>query len=260
MKEFERKQKISDLKLTDIQRSFAEHYVEHFNISRAVRESGSTTKNVAQFGREMLSNENVMAYIEILKEYAADRVDLRLDRVLKELMRIGFSRMDHFVTWGTDKCGKSKGVVLRNPKELTEDDLAAISEIVETDTKEGKKVKIKLHSKQAALERLLTFVEGTEGLNKKKGATDQPAPSRVTINHTTVRNHLLDAKTRNAIELLSNQMFSGKGSAEVPKMTPAMRKQIEQLTNSKLIEYQPPDGAAPVDIDADDDLDNDEVS
>lgn len=41
MKEFERHQKVDALKLTDIQKAFAERYVEHFNKSRAVKESGS---------------------------------------------------------------------------------------------------------------------------------------------------------------------------------------------------------------------------
>ena len=257
MKEFERKQRISDLKLTDMQKSFAEHYVEHFNQARAVRESGSTARNTTRIAAEMMSNENVLAYIEILKEYAADRVDLRLDRVLKELMRIGFSRMDHFVTWGGVTKGRkgqpniADGVQLKPPEELTEDDLAAISEITEMDTAQGKKVKIKLHSKQAALERLLVFVENQEGGGKKKKDDEPDGPKQVTVNHTTVRNYLLDPKARHAIEVLSNRSFAEKGTSEVPGMTPAMRKQIEQLTQkSGLVEYLPPDGSTPVDLDA----------
>ena len=90
------------LQLTDQQKLFAERYVEHFNKSRAVRESGSRSLSrdaIRNLYEDMLSNDRVLAYIEILKEDAVGRVDLRLDRVLKEQMRLGFSRMDHFVTW-----------------------------------------------------------------------------------------------------------------------------------------------------------------
>ena len=59
MKEFERNQKVDALKLTDIQRTFAERYVEHFNKSRAVRESGSKcTSPPSVVAKEWLNNPN----------------------------------------------------------------------------------------------------------------------------------------------------------------------------------------------------------
>jgi phage terminase small subunit len=229
MKEFDRKQKIADLQLTDLQKSFCEHYVEHFNANQAVRESGSITTNVKQTALDMMKSSRVLAYIEILKEYAADRVDLRLDRVLKELMRIGFSRMDHFVTW--DK----NSVTLRDSRELGEDDLASVSEVIQVDTKDGAKIRVKLHSKQAALEKLLVYVEGQEeGRGVKK---PQNGPKQVTINNVTVRGMLLDPKTRGAFEILSNRVFEEAGTVKVPKMSVAMKRQLATLTGSGLVGY-----------------------
>jgi phage terminase small subunit len=233
MKEFERKQAIADLRLTDLQKSFCEHYVEHFNVLRAVRESGSLSANTTQIGTDMMRNPSVVSYIEILKSYAADRVDLRLDRVLKELMRIGFSRMDHFVSW--DK----KTVVLKSSDELSEDDLAAVSEVVQVDTKDGAKIRVKLHSKQAALEKLLGYVESQEEGKKAKGAgtVSSSGPKQLTINNVTVRGMLMDPKARGAFETLSNQVFGVKGMGRVPKMSEAMMKQIDALTGAKLVDY-----------------------
>jgi len=50
MKEFDRHQRVDALKLTDLQKAFAERYVEHFNKSRAVRESGSKAVNDRCYG------------------------------------------------------------------------------------------------------------------------------------------------------------------------------------------------------------------
>jgi hypothetical protein len=79
MKEFDRHTKIAAIGLTEFQKSFAEHYVEHFNIAKAVREAGSQSKNPGQQIKEYLSIPKLQAYISILKEDVAGRVDLRRD-------------------------------------------------------------------------------------------------------------------------------------------------------------------------------------
>jgi hypothetical protein len=239
MKEFERHQRVAALQLTDQQKLFAERYVEHFNKSRAVRESGSKALNYSAIQRvyeDMLARTNVLAYIEILKEDAASRVDLRLDRVLKEQMRIGFSRMDHFVTW------TEKGVKLKGSKELSEDDLAAVQEIVQTETTTGTKIRVKLHPKQPALDQLLKYVDGHDG-DQKKG--DKGGPKKLVQNNVTINGALMDPASRKAIEILSNRLFKENGKASVPVMTPAMQARVEALTASRLVEYAPASEIAP---------------
>lgn len=52
------------------------------------------------------------------------------------------------MSWGNG------GVTLRESSELTDDEAAAVSEVIETTTKDGGSVKIKLHSKTDALDKL----------------------------------------------------------------------------------------------------------
>jgi len=242
MKEFERHQKVDALQLTDQQKLFAERYVEHFNKMRAVRESGSkalTKDAVRRVHEEMFKKPEVLAYIEILKEDAAGRVDLRLDRVLKEQMRIGFSRMDHFVTW------TENGVKLKQSRDLSEDDLAAVQEIVQTETPGGTKIRVKLHPKQPALDQLLKYVDSRDGDgDKKKG---DKTPKKLVQNNVTINGALTDPAARRAIEVLSNRLFAENGKAAVPVMTPTMQARVEALTASRLVEYAPPPSVAPGD-------------
>lgn len=255
MKEFNRNARVLALQLTDEQKMFAERYLEHFNQSRAVREVIKTDRRstISTLGKQWMNDPNVLEYMEILKEDAAARVDLRLDRVLKEQMRIGFSRMDHFVSWTKD------GVMLKGSNELSEDDLAAVQEIVQTETPAGMKIRVKLHPKQPALDQLLKYVDSRDGdTDRKQG--DKSTTQKVIQNNVTINGALMDPKARHAIEVLSDRLFTEKGQAGVPKMTLAMRKKIAALTESRLVEYVPPPSAATVDADdreyeeADDDV------
>lgn len=236
MKEFDRHTKIDSLMLTDQEKRFCERYVEHFNKARAVRESGSKTKYPSQQAAKYLEKSEILQYIEILKEDAAGRVDLRLDRVLKEQMRIGFSNMAHFVR----KNRKSKKLELVPPEELGEDDLAALQEIIITDTKAGsQKTRIKLHPKQPALDTLLKFIDSRDGDgDKKKG--NAKTPTKLVQNNINFNEALTDPKTRKALEVLTNLAFEAAGMGVVPSMSPAMQKKIAELSDQHLVEYSPP--------------------
>lgn len=236
MKEFDRNSRVVALGLTDLQKAFAERYIEHFNGARAVREAGSKQTNPGASASLWLKDEQVLAYIEILKEDAASRVDLRLDRVLREQMRIGFSRIDHFAEW------TSKGIKLKTSGDLSEDDLAAVQEIIQTETPLGPKIRVKLHPKQPALDQLLKYVDTHDGDQKvPRGSTK--ITQKITINAA-----LQDPKARSALELLSNRLFSAQGRTEVPLMTATMQQRIAALTEARLVEYSPPP-LSPVDLD-----------
>lgn len=255
MREFERLQKIEALGLNERQKLAAERYVEHGVKVRAVRDAGYTGNDLKSIAKEVFNNPRVQEYIEILKEDVAGRVDLRIDRVLKELMCIAFSRMDHFASWS------DAGVKLKASGELNEYDLSAVQEITQVDTKEGTKIKVKLYSKQAALDRLLDFVSMADGIKNGKGGPALPGsqPQKI-VNNLHVRQFLVDPGARNAFEKLANMLFEEKGVQGVPKMTRAMKHKIAELTDSKLIEYGSDEEGAPVDTESGDPLPDDSDS
>ena len=77
------------------------------------------------------------------------RVEISQDRILEELANIAFGDLRDAVTWGP------RGVSLKDSKELTDEQAAAISEVGETVTKDGGSTRIKRHDKVKALELLM---------------------------------------------------------------------------------------------------------
>ena len=104
-------------------------------------------------------NERVLQRVTELREAAAKRNAITVDRVARELARIAFLDVRKAVQWGEtvavrsfDKDGSEVLTVqdtisLVNSDDLDEDTAAAISEVART--KEG--VRIKFHDKRAAL-------------------------------------------------------------------------------------------------------------
>jgi phage terminase small subunit len=76
------------------------------------------------------------------------RHEVTVDRIIKEFAKIGFSNAGDYFTWGP------AGVTVKSSDELTEEQRSAVEEVSQTVTKDGGTIKVKLHSKQVALERL----------------------------------------------------------------------------------------------------------
>ena len=93
----------------------------------------------------------------------SDRLGVSQDRVVLELARLAFADMRDFASWGDG------GVRLRPSEELTEDQAACVSEIVETP---GKGVRVKLFGKQPALAALARHLGLREGGGKGAGRGD----------------------------------------------------------------------------------------
>ena len=101
-------------------------------------------------------NEQVEQRVSEILTAAASRTEITVARVLDELAKIGFANMHDFIRTTED------GVAYTDLSQLTRDEAAAISEIIVDEYKEGRgedardvrKVRIKLHDKQAALEKL----------------------------------------------------------------------------------------------------------
>src|SRR6266851_3194490 len=93
-------------------------------------------------------------------EARAARLGITPDRVLREYRRIAFANLRHILNWdGT-------GMEVKPSKDLSDDDVAAIAEIVEA-AATGKPYRIKLDDKKAALDAIARYL----------GMLPKPAPA-----------------------------------------------------------------------------------
>jgi phage terminase small subunit len=130
---------------------FADEYIIDLNATQAYKRAGYNPKSpkVAQVNSaQLLSKPMMQQIIEEKQRKLQAKYDITVENVLKELSSVGFSKMNEFVQFGPD------GVVLRDSRDLTQAQLAAIAEVSETTTKDGGSIKFKLHDKLEALKKL----------------------------------------------------------------------------------------------------------
>jgi hypothetical protein len=97
-------------------------------------------------------------------EARAARLGITPDRVLREYRRIAFANLRHILDWDDE------GMQVKPAKDLTDDDVAAIAEIVEA-AGTGKPYRVKLYDKKAALDAIARYL----GMLPKAAATeDEP--------------------------------------------------------------------------------------
>ena len=131
--------------LTPKQAAFVDEYLIDLNATAAAKRAGYKDPNI---GRQLITKNNVAEAIRERKQDLALRNQIEQDQIIQELVKLAFSNMTDFVSWGPD------GVILKNSDEFNANQAACVSEITETVSKHGKTVRIKLHSKEKALELL----------------------------------------------------------------------------------------------------------
>lgn len=139
-------------KLTPKQEQFAREYLVDLNATQAAARAGYKDPNI---GRQLITKNNVSAYIQELMSARAERTEITADKVLKELALIGFSNMKRYAKWS------GEGAYFYDSDELSEDQSAAIAEVTsKKTTRKGKddddeietvEIKLKLHDKKGAL-------------------------------------------------------------------------------------------------------------
>ena len=133
--------------LTDRERGFVESYLVDLNPTQAAIRAklGKTKKSSTEIASRMRKKPAVAAAISQLM---GERTGVTGAGVVNEIARIAFSKMPDFarVEKGT--------LVITDTSELTEDQQAAISEISETVGEGGRTVRVKLHDKLSALDKL----------------------------------------------------------------------------------------------------------
>jgi phage terminase small subunit len=202
-----RRERIALSKLTDKQKAFCEMYCRTFDRVQSLRAGGyylpnDTKKGTAQvqlieksFVRVM-SSPAVQEYIFLLKQSVASRLNVSMDSIIDEYKNLAFTNMDDYVSW--DDGGFTK---VRSSEELTRAQKAGIVEITETTTKAGTTVKIKLHNKQTALDRLFDVLKELEERDTKP---EGPAK----VSQTQINVILQDPIKRRAIEHLAESLFT----------------------------------------------------
>ena len=78
-------------KLTDKQIIFCKEYIKDFNSSRACRAAGYSEKTADRMGYENLRKLEIQNYISKLMEKRNNNLELSAERVVNELMKIGFA-------------------------------------------------------------------------------------------------------------------------------------------------------------------------
>lgn len=135
-------------KLTPKRRRFVDEYVVDFNGTQAAIRAGYSKKTADRQAEQLLRILEVKQAVEAKAAKIAERNKVKADDVLQELRRLGFSDITNILTW------KNNTITLRNASKLKPEVTACISEISQTETANGRNIKIKLHSKTAALEML----------------------------------------------------------------------------------------------------------
>lgn len=167
--------------MTEAQKRFCDEYVIDFNGTRAYKvaypncKKDETAKAAAS---RLLTNVNVMQYIQEQKEAMKEKIDVTKEQVINQLARIAFGDIRKLYN---DSGG------LKNIQDLDDDAAAIISGIETTEEFDGYgedreqigyTKKVKIASKDKALEMLGKYF----GIFKEKIEIDSNKPFEVNIN------------------------------------------------------------------------------
>ena len=143
-------EKPPEVKLSLKRRKFADEFLIDFNRVRAYKAAyGVEDDGVARASAgRLLSNGIIRGYVEKRAGELQETLKIKQEMVLRELQRIGFSNIGDFLDFSED------GIKLRDSRDLTRDQFAAVSEVTQVETRNGTNVKFKLHNKVEALSKL----------------------------------------------------------------------------------------------------------
>ena len=139
------------------QQRFCREYVKDLNATRSYKKvygCAYSTANVE--GSKSLANPRIKAYVDILLKKREKRTNITADRVLDELAKIGFANVGDVIRIESDepieddRPRRNQRVIIHDTDELSDNELAAISEI--KNTKDG--ITVKMHDKTKALENI----------------------------------------------------------------------------------------------------------
>jgi phage terminase small subunit len=125
--------------LSPKQQRFVDEYLVDLNGTQACIRAGYSRKGASVQACRLLALAKVQKAIQEGREAASRRTEITLDRVLKELAKIGFANMADYV----DK--------LNDLTSLDRDLMAAVGEVIVEEVDGVKRTRVKLLDKRAAL-------------------------------------------------------------------------------------------------------------
>lgn len=152
----DKRKMMAAMMLTDQQKEWAMHYVEHYDRTRAVRETAGYSKKPTHVTRCAQANERsirVRAYVKILEADLAARVDLVPEELLKVLLNVAMANMDDYCKWN------NKSITLTDSATLTREQKAMVQEVSYSETPRGSVTKVKLFPKIPAIVTLLGIIQ-----------------------------------------------------------------------------------------------------
>ncbi len=167
--------------MTDKQIIFCNEYLKDFNATRAYKVAYPNCKKdetAKSAGSRLLTNVNVIAYIQDGKEKLKNKMEISQERVLQEIARIAFGDIRKLYN-------ESGG--LKNIQDLDDDTAAIITSIESTEEFDGYgqdreqigyTKKVKTVDKTKALDMLGKYF----GMFKEKVEVNQDKPFEVNIN------------------------------------------------------------------------------
>ena len=138
------------------QARFCDEYLVDLNATQAAIRAGYSQKTAGEIGYELLKKPEVQARIAELQAARAKRMEVTQDQVLREFAKVAFANLQDYIQVQED------GSAYVDLSTMTREQAAALQEITVDEYVDGrgdnarnvKRVRIKLASKQAALDSL----------------------------------------------------------------------------------------------------------
>lgn len=151
--------------LTISQKRFCEEFFKDFNAPQAMLRAGFSEESLASNSARMIDRPEVKAELKRISDLMSEKTLLKVQRVLEELMIIGFSNIQDFL---------EEGNVIKDLTELPRTTTAIVESVQRTETTNimtgQKKVetKLKLYSKLDALDKIMKHLGMYELDNTQK--------------------------------------------------------------------------------------------
>lgn len=154
--------------LTPKQQRFVDEYCTDWNATQAAIRAGYRAKRADQAGYQLLRKAEIQAAIETRQRELQGHCEVTQERVVQELAGIAFSDLRHYLHWGP------AGVTLARSSTLTPAHSRVVKQLVQTVTKDGSTLRLTLHDKVSALDKLarhLGLYQGHEPEEELLGPT-----------------------------------------------------------------------------------------
>lgn len=146
--------------LTAKQQRFCEEYLVDLNASAAARRAGYSKRTAHEIGFQNLQKPEIQEVLSELMRQRSERTEIEADAVLQEVAALGFSNITDVVYF------EKNFLKVRDFSELPESVKKAIAEVSQKDGE----LKIKMHSKNGALDKLMKHL----GLYEKDNSQSKP--------------------------------------------------------------------------------------